>query len=63
MSEPVDGDDGESVIERSMGTDSISAELNSLGETPIEDDPIESIRSDYAWEVAVDPSEKTSGNR
>ena len=63
MCEPVDGDEDESAIEISIGTESISAERASLVKTPIDDEPIVSIRRDNTWERTVEPNEMTSGNR
>ena len=46
MRKPVDGDEDESGKKRSSGMGSINAYKASLGETSIDDEPTESIRSD-----------------
>ena len=65
MREPVDGDEGEgeSGKRRSSGMGSINAEQASLGETPLDDETTESIRSDSNCDPAAEPSQMTSGNR
>ena len=62
MRDPVDVEENESAIGRSIVTESINAERASLGEIPIDDESVESIRSDNTWESAVEASETTSGN-
>ena len=59
MREPVNGDEDESAGGRSIRTESNNEERASLGETPLDDDQIESIRRDNTWELAIQLGEMT----